>query len=145
MKINLSSKSFKKIKSDIEIILVNDLEEAKDKELLENLDFKATDEACVLLAESGKIYVGYEEENYDSLAIAIATAVKKFKTTKYKTAKVNLTQIEDNLKAIVEGTLLASYSFKKYKSEDTAKKKQELILVVSEETAVLEECEVLLK
>jgi len=139
MKINLSSKSFKKIKADIEIILLNDIEDAKDKKILEDLDFKAADEACVLLAESKKIYVGYEEESYDSLAIAIATAIKKFQSTKFKTAKVDLTKLEDNLKAIVEGTLLGSYSFKKYKSEASEKKKQELIIAIDEERKVLED------
>ena len=88
MKITLSSKNFKKIKSDIEIILLSDIEESKDEKLLETLGFKAVDEACVFLAESQKIYVGFEDETYDSIAIAIATAIKKLQTTKFKNAKL---------------------------------------------------------
>lgn len=77
MKINLVETSIEKKDTEIEIIFVKDIKNLSDKELLENLEFKAKDEACVLLAESKKIYVGYEEENYDSIAIASATAIKK--------------------------------------------------------------------
>ena len=45
--------------------VVKDYEDLADKEILEILDFKAKDESCILLAESKKIYVGYEEDNYD--------------------------------------------------------------------------------
>lgn len=138
MKINLSSKNYKKIKADIEIILLNDIEDCKDKKLLESLGFKVADEASVLLPESKKLYVAFEEEDYDSIAIAIATAIKKFQSTSFKTAKVNLIEFDENLKAIVEGTLLGSYSFDRYKSEASEKKKQELIIAVEEDNAELE-------
>lgn len=139
MKINLSSKNFKKIKADIEIVLINDIEESSNKEILENLDFKASDESCILLAESKKIYVGYEDETYDSLAIALATAIKKFQTTKFKSAKLDISSLQSNTKAIIEGALLGSYSFNKYKSEVKEKKKQELTLFVKEQSVILEE------
>ena len=82
MKINIVEINKKK-SFDTEIIFVKDIETLKeDKEILEILEFKAKDESCVLLAESKKIYVGYEESSYDSLAIAIATTIKKLKSTK---------------------------------------------------------------
>ena len=62
MKINLVEKSAKN-SSDIEIVLVKTLDGLKDSEILEILDFKAKDESCVLLAESKKIYVGFEEND----------------------------------------------------------------------------------
>jgi leucyl aminopeptidase len=137
MKINLVEKSAKN-SSDIEIVLVNTLEGIKDSEILEILDFKAKDEACVLLAESKKIYVGFEENDYDSIAIAVATAIKKLQTTKFKSAKIKLCEVlENNLKALVEGALLGEYKFTNYKSEKEIRK-IELTLIVKEKTSELE-------
>ncbi len=137
MKINLVEKSAKN-SSDIEIVLVNTLEGVKDSEILEILDFKAKDEACVLLAESKKIYVGFEENDYDSIAIAVATAIKKLQTTKFKSAKIKLCEVlENNLKALVEGALLGEYKFTHYKSEKEIRK-IELTLIVKEKTSELE-------
>jgi leucyl aminopeptidase len=137
MKINLVEKSAKN-SSDIEIVLVNTLEGIKDSEILEILDFKAKDESCVLLAESKKIYVGFEENDYDSIAIATATAIKKLQTTKFKSVKIKLCEVlENNLKAIVEGALLGEYKFTHYKSEKEIRK-IELTLIVKEKTSELE-------
>lgn len=132
MKINILEISKDK-EFDLEIILVDNLKKIKskeDKELLEKLDFKAKDESVVLLAEKRKIYVGFEDYSYDSLAIAISGAIKKFNSTKFKSAKLLLNkELEDNLKALVEGSILGSYSFNHYKSEKDDKK-QELYFVV---------------
>ena len=137
MKINLVEKSAKN-SSDIEIVLVKTLDGLKDSEILEILDFKAKDESCVLLAESKKIYVGFEENDYDSIAIAIATAIKKLQTTKFKSAKIKLCEVlENNLKALVEGALLGEYKFTHYKSEKE-NKKIELNLIVKEKKPELE-------
>ena len=123
MKIDLIEKNLEKSGTEIEIIFVNSIENLADKELLENLEFKIKDEACILLAESKKIYVAYEENNYDCLAIASATAIKKLQTTKFKSAKLELNEkLEDNFKAIVEGALLGEYKFNNYKSEKDDKK-----------------------
>lgn len=120
MKINIFEKTKSK-KSEIEIILINSKKElgvSIDVELLDSLDFKYKDENIALLVESRKIYVAFEEYNYDSLAIAIASAIKKFKTTKFKSAKLILNKtLEDNFKALVEGAILGSYEFDKYKSK----------------------------
>lgn len=100
------------------------------KELLETLDFKAKDEACVLLAESKKIYVGYEEDDYDSVAL-VQQQLKKLQTTKFKSARIELIEkLESNFKALIEGALLGEYKFTTYKSEKD-KKKIELEILVS--------------
>ena len=143
MKINLIEKSIENaINSEIEIIFVKNIENLADKEILEILeilDFKAKDEACVLLAESKKIYVGYEEDNYDSLAIATATAIKKLQTTKFKGARIELNEVlETNFKAIVEGALLGEYKFTTYKSEKEKEIKIELEILVYTKTDALE-------
>lgn len=138
MKINILEKN-DKLKSEVEIIFVKELDSlTQDKELLEILDFKAKDEACVLLAESKKIYVGYENDNYDCIAIAIATAIKKLQTTKFKSANIVLNQtLKDNFKALVEGAVLGEYKFTDYKSEKE-KRKIELDLIVEQKDASLE-------
>ena len=138
MKINILEKN-DKLKSEVEIIFVQELNSlTQDKELLEILDFKAKDEACVLLAESKKIYVGYENDNYDCIAIAIATAIKKLQTTKFKSANIVLNQtLKDNFKALVEGAILGEYKFTDYKSEKE-KRKIELDLIVEQKDASLE-------
>lgn len=138
MKINILEKN-DKLKSEVEIIFVKELDSlTQDKELLEILDFKAKDEACVLLAESKKIYVGYENDNYDCIAIAIATAIKKLQTTKFKSANIILNQtLKDNFKALVEGAILGEYKFTDYKSEKE-KRKIELDLIVEQKDATLE-------
>lgn len=138
MKINLVEKS-EKISSEVEIIFVKNLENlTNDKEVLEILDFKAKDESCVLLAESKKIYVGFEDNSYECIAIATATAIKKLQTTNFKSAKIELNEVlEENFKALVEGAALGQYKFVDYKSEKD-KKKIELDIIVYEKTKKLE-------
>ena len=121
MKINLVEGNFEKIESDIEIFIIDDLENTKDKEILEKLGFEEKDESVILLPEMQRIYVGCEECDYESVAIAISTAVKKLASTKFKTAKIELTEL--NLKALVEGALLGSYKFNQYKSDKKKDKK----------------------
>ena len=142
MKINLTNTKINKIKSDIQIVLVDKLDDLKEKELLESLGFKISDEALVYLPESGKIFVAYEEETYDCLAIAIAIAIKKFQTTTFKNAKLDLSYFDSKiLKYIVEGTLLGSYTFDNYKSKPEKKKKQELIISILEDSPTLDNIE----
>ena len=130
MKINLIDKNTEKNDAEIEIIFVKDIENLEYKELLETLEFKAKDESCILLAESKKIYVGYEEENYDSIAIASATAIKKLQTTKFANARIELNEVlENNFKALIEGAILGEYKFVNYKSEKDKKKIELQILV----------------
>lgn len=139
MKINILEISKNK-DFDLEIVLVNNLnqiEYEKDREILENLEFKVKDETAVLLAQSKKIYASFEEFTYDSLAIAMATAIKRFNSTNYKSVKLLLNNsLKDNFKALVEGSILGSYSFDNYKSEKS-NKKQELAFVVDDKDSQL--------
>ena len=137
MKIELLDKN-NEISSSLEIVFLKNLESSSDKELLEVLDFKPKDESCVLLVESKKIYVGYEESTYDSIAIAIANGVRKLKETNYESAKIVLNDdLKENFKAIIEGAYLGEYKFTKYKSENKVKKVQ-LNVIVDEVTKELE-------
>lgn len=137
MKIELLDKN-NEISSSLEIVFLKNLESSSDKEILEVLDFKAKDESCVLLVESKKIYVGYEESTYDSIAIAMANGVRKLKETNYESAKIVLNDdLKENFKAIIEGAYLGEYKFTKYKSENKVKKVQ-LNVIVDEVTKELE-------
>ncbi|AXK49377.1 leucyl aminopeptidase [Aliarcobacter trophiarum LMG 25534] len=133
MKVNIIDISKNK-EFDLEIILVKDLKavENLDSELLSNLDFKVKDETVALLVERKRIYVGFEEFSYDSLAIAISAGVKRFLSTKFKSAKLVInSELKTHFKALVEGAILGSYSFVNYKSEKE-NKKQELSFVLEE-------------
>ena len=147
MKVNLIENDYKNVEADIEIFIVDDLENCEDKELLENIGFEEKDETVVLLPEIGRIYVGCEDHDYDSVAIAIATAIKKFNATKFKNAKIELKDLD--LKALVEGTLLGSYEFDHYKSKKKKKTKQELLIcstkITSEMKDILEESKIISK
>ena len=137
MKVNLIENNFKNVESELEIFIVDDLENCDDKEILENIGFEEKDESIAFLPEIGRIYVGFEEHDYESIAIAISIAIKKFKTTKYKNAKIELKDLD--LKALVEGTLLGAYEFNEYKSEKKKRKKQELNICVPKIDSELKE------
>jgi leucyl aminopeptidase len=145
MKITLSNENIKKIDTAIEINIVLNLDDVNkyDKEILDDLNFKAKDEEVVFLVESKKIFVGCEEESYDAIAIAISAAMKKFNVTKYKDAKIEIFgDVNDTLKALVEGAILGSYTFEKYKSIKEKEIKKELIIcckVSKELETILEE------
>lgn len=128
MILNLVEKNIKKVNADLEIIITDSIKNIKEKEILENLSFEAKDEAVVLLPESKKIFVGHEAKDYDSLAIAIATAVKKFTSTKFTSAKIVVEK--QNLKALTEGALLGAYTFDKYKSRKKKRKRKNLSFVL---------------
>lgn len=139
MKISLLEKSINKSNFDIEILIVNSIEKLDEKKILENLDFKAKDESVVFLAESKKIIVGCESNDYEGIAIAISCAVKKLNSTNFKSAFINAKSKElKELKALVEGASLGSYSFNTYKSKKEKKKKQELIICVEKINSELE-------
>ncbi len=137
MKINLIEKDLIQ-ENQVEIIFVKSINGLSDCEILEILDFKAKDESCVLLAESKKIYVGYEESCYESLAIASATAIKKLQTTKFENAKILLNEdLKANFKGLIEGLFLGEYKFENYKSQKE-KRKINVEIVINEKNIELE-------
>ena len=141
MKIALVNKTIKDIEADIEIIIIFDKKSIKeDKKILQNLNFEAKDEEVVYLNESNKIYVGCEDTEHDSIRIAISAAVKKLNATKFSSAKVELcTKNENaNLQALVEGAILSSYEFTKYKSKKEKKEKKTLFISATKNFKSLE-------
>ncbi len=119
-----------KIKADIEIILVNK-KIKEDTTLLENLGFKGEDDEIALLAESKKLYVGCTQNDAESIKIAYSNAIRKLKTTKFKTIAI---KVEKDLKTVVEGLMLGEYSFDFYKSKKEKEVEKEVSLVVDKIT-----------
>jgi len=124
MKLNLVET---KVKSDIQIIIVQKDKILDDKKILEKVKFDGADESCVLLLEQQKIYVGYDGTN-DGLRVASAIAIRKLNETTFKTASI---VANENLREIVEGLELGNYTFDKYKST-TKKQKEKTINIVVE-------------
>jgi len=125
MNLNLTTKN---IDHDIEIILVKNKKLKENKEILKSIGFKGEDEECVLLAELGKVYVGCETDQHDSIRIAVATAIKKINSTNYENITI---KCKKDLFAYVEGLELGNYSFKKYKSKKDDKKEKNVYIEVS--------------
>jgi leucyl aminopeptidase len=124
MKIEISDVQ---VQSDIEIVLVKEKKLGSQKKLLEQIGFKGEDETCVLLPESKKIYVGCESTDEDNVRIAAATAIRKFNETNYASATIS---INKDLQGVLEGVLLGSYTFDKYKSKKDDRKEKTLTLIV---------------
>jgi leucyl aminopeptidase len=124
MKIEISDVQ---VQSDIEIVLVKEKKLGSQKKLLEQIGFKGEDETCVLLPESKKIYVGCESTDEDNVRIAAATAIRKFNETNYTSATIS---INKDLQGVLEGILLGSYTFDKYKSKKDDRKEKTLTLIV---------------
>ena len=133
MQINISNKALKKVEADIEIIFVSDKKEIEKDDLLKRLNFKAKDEEVLFLPESGRLYVGCEKSDYESIAIAIAASLKKISSTNFESVKLELFGDDRELcmKAICEGAMLGSYKFDNYKSKkEEEEEKKELTLTI---------------
>ncbi len=123
MKFEVVDKKLSDITADVEIIFVIDKnldhKWVKDKELLQELEFKGDVEEVCLLAEKKRLYVGAKLD-HDEIRIAAAKAIKALKGKAYKSAKVGV-YIQNcpitNIKAFVEGALLGKYEFDKFKSK----------------------------
>ncbi len=124
MNLNLTSK---KIESECEIIVIKNKKIKENKEILQLLNFKGADEECVFLPELGKLYVGCEETDHDSIRIAMASAIKKLNSTNFKSAFV---KVKSNLSAYVDGIELGNYSFTQYKSKKEEKEEKNIYIEV---------------
>ncbi len=116
------------IKADCEIIIVvdGDLNHKwiKDKDDLKALSFKGKSEEVAFLPHNHRIYVGACSFDRDEIRVAVSHAINSIKKSKYSDIKIgSYTQNcpITNTKAIVEGILLGSYKFDKYKNEKELK------------------------
>ena len=113
------------IEAELEIIVVveKDLDHrfVKDKELLDKSAFKAGQDESCLLIEKDRLYIGIESISSENIRTAIASGIRKIKSTPYKSIKIasymNHPKCTAVIRAMVEGFILGSYSFERYKSK----------------------------
>ncbi len=119
MNFELINKKITDIKSDCEIILVLDknMEHkwVQDKDVLNNIGFEASSEEVAYLPSANRVYVTLDSLNSDDTRLAISNAYKSIKKTKNESVKIGL--YNGDSQAIVEGLILGSYSFDKYRSK----------------------------
>lgn len=121
MNFKLINDKLENITADCEIILVLgknlDHRWILDKKILKNTDFKGKSEEVIYLPEQKRVYSALDSLNGDEIRLAVANAYKCIKKIKLKSLKIGFYSNESNAGAIVEGILLGSYYFDKYKSK----------------------------
>ena len=125
MKLNLIQEN---TKTDIEIIIIKDKKITSNKKRLQQLNFTGEDETCVLLLEEKKLYVGCENNDEDSIRIAVCVAIRKLNETNFLNISIDATK---DLRAIIEGLELGNYTFNKYKSKKKKIKEKTINIIVS--------------
>jgi len=125
MDFNLTTTPLNEIKADIELILVIDKNfshpSVKDKKLLKKAGFHAHQNEVCHLIEKKRLYVGAETLKGSSIRPAVATAMRSLLGKKaYKTLKITTyvshPSCSGSIRAMVEGLVLGSYTFNRYKS-----------------------------
>jgi leucyl aminopeptidase len=94
----------------------------KDEDLLRDLGFKGENDEIILLPESSRLYVGIKSlKDREGIRITSSKALKHASNYSYKNLIISQYNNKNgslkNTKAILEGMLLGSYKFDKYKSE----------------------------
>jgi len=122
MNIEFTDRQLNQIEADCEIVLVlkDDLKHRwiKDVEILKSAGFKAQSEESLFLVEKKCVYSVMDSLKSDDIRLAVANAYSAIKKTNYKRVKIGLCLDDDKgARAIVEGFLLGSYDFDRYKSE----------------------------
>ncbi len=126
MHFQLTQANLSEIKADLEIIIVikKNLKHAfvQDKKLLKKAGFTGAQDTLCLLVEKNRLYVGADSLKGTDIRPAIATALRSLIGNKtYKTAKIatylSHPRCTATLRAMVEGMVLGTYSFTRYKSE----------------------------
>ncbi|MDM5271724.1 leucyl aminopeptidase [Sulfurovum sp. zt1-1] len=125
MYFNITTDKIKDISADLELIIVAEKNQEHDfiadPKLLKKAGFKGGQDELCLLIEKGRLYVGVETLTAECIRPAVATALRSLIGNKsYKSLKV-ATYLSDastaSLEAMVEGIVLGSYSFNRYKSD----------------------------
>jgi len=137
MQFNITASPLQEINADIELVIVieNNLKHptVKDKKLLKKAGFGGTQNEVALLVEKDRLYVGAESLEPSAIRPAVASAVRTLIGKKrYKHLKV-ATYIDEkastgSIRALVEGVVLGSYTFTKYKSQKSRSPLKEVTL-----------------
>jgi len=126
MNFNITTTPIKEIQADIEIIVVidKDLKHAtvKDRKLLKKAGFSGGQNEVCHLVEKKRLYVGADNLKGAAIRPAVASAVRSLIGKKgYKKVKIRTyvshPRCSASIRAMVEGLVLGSYTFTKYKSK----------------------------
>jgi len=106
---------------DIEVIFIKDFKALNKQtiKILKEFNFEAKEGKNLLLTDAKKLYIGLSKLKNEDLKIAASNAINELKEYKFKKIKIALAEDkkELDLKTLVEGLLLGSYEFQKYKSK----------------------------
>jgi len=140
MNFKVTSDRLQSITSDLEIILVinKDFKHTfvQDAKILKKAGFDANHEESYLIPHKARLYVGSESIKSTDIRSAIAVAIREFKGKGFKSAKIGTYMSHPKctavLRGMVEGIILGSYSFERYKSKKKSKKIQDIIISLEE-------------
>lgn len=143
MQIALLNKKINEAIVDAKIVFVinKDLNHASiaDKETLELLGFKGESEETLFVPSSKTIYVGCDSLDADEIRLAASKALECIKKTNLKSLAIG-TYSNDcpgvNIKALVEGFILGSYTFDTYKSKKEPSKLEKIIICLDDYSRV---------
>ncbi len=126
MNFNITTTPLKEINADVEIVIVIDKnlkhKTVKERKLLKKAGFSgAQNEVCHLVGKR-RIYIGADNLKGAAIRPAVAAAIRSLNGKKgYKTLKiatyVSHPRCSASIRAMVEGLVLGSYTFTKYKSQ----------------------------
>ena len=143
MQIELLNKKINEATTDAKIVLVinKDLNHASiaDKETLELLGFKGESEETLFVPYTKTIYVGCDSLDADEVRLAASKALECVKKANIRTLAIG-TYSNDcpgvNIKALVEGFILGSYTFDAYKSKKEPSKLEKIIICLDDYSRV---------
>ena len=137
MNFNITAAPMQEINADLELIIVIDKNlkhpTIKDRKLLKKAGFGAAQNEVCLLVEKNRLYVGADHLKGAAIRPAVASAVrsligkKKYKHLKVATY-VSHPRCSASIRALVEGVVLGSYTFTKYKSQKSKSPLKEVTL-----------------
>lgn len=139
MQIELLNNTLQETTADVKIVFVvnKDLTHTwiKDKETLELLGFKGESEETLFAPSSKILYVGCDSLDADEIRLAASKALECIKKTNLKTLAIG-TYSNDcpgiNIKALVEGFILGSYTFDTYKSKKESSKLKKIMICLED-------------
>ncbi len=139
MKFTVTEEKIAAVAADCEIVIVVDgnLDHkwVREKEDLTTLDFKGKLDDVAYLPHMHRVYSGVDSLDRDEIRLAVSSALKAIARAKYKRVKI-ASYVKDcpvtNTKAIVEGAVLGSYRFERYKSEKSPVALEEMIISLEE-------------
>lgn len=139
MQIELLNQKLTETTADVKIVFVinKDLTHSwiSDQETLQFLGFKGESEETLLIPTSKTLYVGCDSLDADEIRLAASKALDAVKKTNIKTLAIGTYSHECpglNIKALVEGFILGSYTFDTYKSKKESSKIEKITICLED-------------